>query len=67
MVVSQDCPPDFSDIWYDGSSFQGFCCSGSVWRDDSNVLVVLSLWSLPGGLDSALAAVLALLGMYSRM
>ena len=35
-------------------------------------MIVMSLlssspWSLPGGLDSTLAAVLVLLGMYSRM
>ena len=41
VVVPWYCPSDFSDIWYDGSSFQGFCHSGSVWRDDGDVLVVL--------------------------
>ena len=50
MVVPQYCPSDFSDVWYDDSSFQGFCCSGSVWRDDGDVLVVffsmvLTRWS----------------------
>ena len=40
MVIPQDCPSNFSDIWYNGSSFQGFCHSGSVWRDDGDVLVV---------------------------
>ena len=41
VVISQDCSPDFSDIWYNGSSFQSFCCSSSVQRDDDDFFVVI--------------------------
>ena len=41
VVVLQNCSSDFFDIRYYSSSSKGFCCSGSVWRNDSDILVVV--------------------------